>query len=138
MNQSSSVPEPIVLPLQSVPTSADPVRAVERHEAIELRSLRVEEFLQARSLAPNTQKAYRQDLQQFLSWTNKGWAEVTPRRIAQFKAYLLRQDLDSGQRVLSDTTIRRILGMLKNFYGWMVRVRYLAIDPTVEVELPKL
>lgn len=63
---------------------------------------------------------------------------MTPRQIAQFKAYLLRQDLESGQRVLSDATVRRILGTLKNFYGWLVRSRYVSVDPTTEVDLPKL
>ncbi|WP_242541941.1 tyrosine-type recombinase/integrase [Leptolyngbya sp. Cla-17] len=104
----------------------------------DLRSLRVDEFLQARSLAPKSQKAYRQDLQCFLNWTDKGWAEITPRQVAQFKAHLMRQDLETGRRSLSDATVRRILGTLKNFSGWMVRSRYVSINPTTEVDLPKL
>jgi len=104
----------------------------------ELRKLRVDEFLQARSLAPKSQTAYRQDLQRFLNWTDKGWAEVTPRHVTQFKAHLMRQDLETGRRSLSDATVRRILGPLKNFYGWLVRSRYVSINPTTEVDLPKL
>lgn len=133
-----SIPDPIILPLQSVPKSDQAVRAVGPDQPVELRRLRVEEFLQARSLAPKSQKAYRQDLQSFLVWTDKAWAEVTPRQIAGFKAHLLRKEMESGRRVLSDATVRRILGTLKNFYGWMVRSRYVTIDPTTEVDLPKL
>jgi integrase/recombinase XerD len=63
---------------------------------------------------------------------------VTPRQVAQFKAHLLRQEEGTTQRVLSDATVRRILGTLKNFYGWLVRSRYISLDPTTEVDLPKL
>lgn len=104
----------------------------------DLRALRVEEFLQARSLAPRTEKAYRQDLQQFLEWTERRWADVTPRQMAQFKAHLMRKDEEREQRVLSDATVRRVLGTLKNFLGWMTQSRYLEFDPTLQVELPKL
>ena len=104
----------------------------------DVREARVEEFLQARSIAPKTQKAYRQDLQQFLNWSGKSWAEITPRQIAQFKAHLLRIDGKTEQRVLSDATVRRVLGTLKNFLGWMTRSRYLGFDPAIEVALPNL
>ncbi|MBW4694208.1 MAG: tyrosine-type recombinase/integrase [Lyngbya sp. HA4199-MV5] len=133
-----SIPEPVILPLQSIAQPTEGVRAVGSNHPVELRSLRVDEFLQARSLAPKSQKAYRQDLQAFLDWTDKAWAEVTPRQIAQFKAHLLRKDIESGQRVLSDATVRRILGTLRNFYSWMVRSRYVSFAPTTEVDLPKL
>ena len=138
MNRRQSVPDPIIVPLQAVSQQTQPLHSSASSEPTELRGLRVDEFLQARSLAPKTQKAYRQDLQAFLNWTDKAWGEVTPRQIAQFKGYLLRQDEQSGQRVLSDATVRRVLGTLKNFYGWLVRSRYVSVDPTTEVDLPKL
>ena len=59
----------------------------------DLRWLRVEEYFQARSLANNTQKAYRRELKRFLAWTDRAWADLTPRQIAQFKAYLQGQKL---------------------------------------------
>lgn len=136
MNRPKTIPDPVIVPLQSL-KEAELTRKLQ-DEPTELRLLRVEEFLQARSLAPKSQKAYRQDLQYFLDWTDKGWADITPRQIAQFKTHLLQTDPESGKRVLSDATVRRILGTLKNFYGWMVRSRYISIDPTVEVDLPKL
>ena len=138
MTRRHSIPDPVIVPLQPIAGLPQSDRPSQPKKPIELRTLRVEEFLQARSLAPKTQRAYCQDLQHFLNWTEKGWAEVTPRQVAQFKAHLLRQELESGQRVLSDASVRRVLGTLKNFYSWMVRSRYLNLDPTIEVELPKL
>ncbi|MEB3294613.1 MAG: tyrosine-type recombinase/integrase [Synechococcales bacterium] len=102
------------------------------------RSIRIEEFLQARSLSARTQKAYRQDLQHFLGWTDLPWKKVTPRTIAQFKAHLLRVDIDQQQRVLSDASVRRVLGTLRNFFAWMHRCHDLSHDPTAEIQLPKV
>lgn len=137
MNARKSVPNPTIIPLSSRVLSS-PSDASNVCELLELRRLRVDEFLQARSLAPKSQKAYRQDLQYFLNWTDKGWSDITPRQVAQFKADLLREHAETGTRVLSDATVRRILGTLKNFYRWMVRSRYVSFDPTLEVQLPKL
>jgi hypothetical protein len=58
---------------------------------VDLRSERVREFLQASNLAPNTQKAYRIELERFIGWSNKAWINVTPRDLAQFKHYLKHQ-----------------------------------------------
>lgn len=92
----------------------------------------------ARSLSAKTKQAYKQDLQRFLDWTNTSWVEVTPRRVAQFKEHLMRSDPESGRRVLTDATVYRTLGTLKNLYGWMLRSRYVNHDPTTEVDKPKL
>lgn len=101
-----------------------------------LRSCRITEFLQARALAPSSQKAYRYDLKVFTEWADVPWEAVTPRQIAQFKHYLQREA--DGARVFSDATVCRILGTLKNFYGWLHRTGYVSHNPTAEVALPKL
>ncbi len=92
----------------------------------------------ARSLSPKSQVAYRQDLNRFLDWTDRNWEDINPRQVAQFKQYLLRQDPETNGRVLSDATVSRTLGTLKNFYGWMFRSRYVSHDPTTEVDRPRL
>jgi integrase/recombinase XerD len=102
---------------------------------IDLRQARIEEFLQAKSLRPNSQRAYRQDLQAFLRWSSQPWEAVTPRQIVQFKADLVRVDRTPR---LSDATIRRILGTLRTLYDWMQRVGYVTHNPTRAIELPKL
>lgn len=137
---SRSIPDIQIVPVRLQTT--EPSRLPSINPAIgqlaELRTLRVEEFLMARSLAPKSQVAYRQDLNRWLDWTDRNWEEVTPRQMAQFKQYLLRPDPETHQRVLSDATVSRTLGTIKNFYGWMFRSRYVSHDPTTEVDRPRL
>jgi integrase/recombinase XerD len=107
-------------------------------EPIALRQQRIDEFLMARSLAPKSQKAYREDLARFTCWTDAAWGNITPRLVAQYKAHLLRIDPKTQKRVLADASVLRILQTLKNFLGWMARSGYIDRDPTTEVSLPKL
>jgi integrase/recombinase XerD len=102
-------------------------------EPTDLRWLRVEEYLQARSLADNTQKAYRRELQRFLFWTDRAWADITPRQIAQFKAHLQGQNL-------SKNSVNRALTALMSFFDWF-RAAYpeqIAHDPTTAVEMERV
>lgn len=130
------IPDPVILPIQTV-ESRDLIRPVPT-DWQDLRQQQIQEFLQTRALSPKSRKAYQQDLQRFLDWTEMAWAEVTPDQIVQFKRYLCRNSVETHQRVLSDATVRRILGTLKNFYAWMVQSRYVSFDPTAQVDLPKL
>jgi integrase/recombinase XerD len=127
-------PEPQLISL--VGRANTPIKATVK--PIELRQQRVGEFLAARSLAPKSQKAYREDLARFMSWTDTAWSNVTPRQVAQFKTHLLRTDFKTGKRVLADASAKRILQTFKNFMGWMARSGYLDRDPTSEISLPKL
>ena len=137
-----SIPDIQIVPVRtqiSVATGATLDKTLPNSTAPgELRLSRVREFLMARSLAPKSDLAYRQDLKRFLTWTDSSWEAVTPRQIAQFKSYLMRLNPETSKRVLSDATVSRTLGTLKNFYGWMFRSRYVSHDPTTEVDRPKL
>lgn len=138
---SSSIPDIQIVPVRSRPNALPTTPAVAAPKSpvtADLREKRVEEFLMARSLSPTSQRAYEQDLKRFLDWTDSSWEEVTPRQVAQFKKYLMRNDPDSGKRVLKDATCCRTLTTLKNFYGWMFRCRYISHDPSIEVDKPKL
>jgi integrase/recombinase XerD len=102
-------------------------------EPTDLRWLRVEEYFQSRSLADNTQKAYRRELKRFLAWTDRAWSDLTPRQIAQFKAYLQGQNL-------SPNSINRALTALMSFFDWF-RAAYpeqIAHDPTTAVEMERV
>jgi integrase/recombinase XerD len=129
----NNIPEPQLISLVG-PTPTAPLKST---APIELRQSRVAEFLNARSLAPQTQKAYREDLARFMAWTDTPWQHVTARQVAQFKAYLLRTDAQ-GKRALADASAKRILQTLKNFLGWLARSGYIERDPSTEVSLPKL
>ncbi|OUC15074.1 MAG: integrase [Alkalinema sp. CACIAM 70d] len=102
-------------------------------EPMDLRWLRVEEFFQARSLAENTQKAYRRELKRFLAWTDRAWSDLTPRQIAQFKTYLQGQNLSAN-------SINRALTALMSFFKWF-RSAYpeqIAYNPTTAVEMERV
>ena len=107
-----------------------PARSTEPRD---LRWLRVEEYFQARSLAENTQKAYRRELKRFIAWTDRAWSDLTPRQIAQFKAYLQGQNLSAN-------SINRALTALMSFFEWF-RAAYpeqIAHDPTTAVEMERV
>jgi len=102
-------------------------------DSTDLRWLRVEEYFQARSLADNTQKAYRRELKRFLAWTDRAWSDLTPRQIAQFKTYLQEQNL-------SKNSVNRALTALMSFFEWF-RAAYpeqIAHDPTTAVEMERV
>jgi integrase/recombinase XerD len=135
MNRRKTVPDPLIVLIQAEsPIATEPLPS----SAADLNQVRVKEFLQSRSLAPKSQKAYQQDLQHFLDWVQTDWAAVTSRQIAQFRAHLLQLDLQTQQRIRSDATMRRILGTLKSFYRWMMRSGYVTVDPTTGLTLPQL
>lgn len=129
------LPDPIPHPIHSLPSPAPPARS-RPALPIDLRQLRVDEFLQARSLGSHSQRAYRQDLQCFLDWTPIAWADLTPRLVAQYKTYLLRINGETGDRYYSDATVVRKLGTLKTFCGWLANSRYIEFNPTLEVQVP--
>jgi integrase/recombinase XerD len=133
-----TVPAPQLISLTSVPPTAATPTAAARSQPVALRQQRIEEFLMARSLAPKSQKAYREDLARFTSWTDTVWGQITPRLVAQYKSYLLRVDPKTQKRALADASVLRILQTLKNFLAWMARSGYIDRDPTTEISLPKL
>lgn len=99
---------------------------------IDLRSLRVEEFLKARSLCANSKTAYRRELRRFLAWTERPISQITPRQIVQYKAYL--------EESLAESSINRALSALKSFFGWLIEAYpdSLSTNPTKAVALNKL
>ncbi len=116
---SPMLPEPTILPLETTPSASplpDPRHAL------------MTEFLQARSLQPNSQRAYRRDLQRFMDWTDQPWATVSRRQMAQFKHYLVQD------QQLAPSSVNRILQTLKTFYKWMVVSEYLAHNPTTGIQ----
>lgn len=125
------IPDPVILPLPAISTAQI---AVERShpKATDLRYLQVDEFLQARSLSVNSQRAYRQDLQRFLDWTAAEWAEITQRQVTQFKTYLIQE------KQLAPATVNRTLTTLKKLYSWLVESNYVSDNPTKAVSLLKL
>lgn len=80
----------------------------------DLRWLGIDEFLKAKSLAPNTEKAYRRELRRFLGWSDKPWSQVTLKELTQYKTYLMESGLQASSR-------NRAMAALKSFFGWFAR-----------------
>ncbi|MEM9008374.1 MAG: tyrosine-type recombinase/integrase [Cyanobacteria bacterium P01_F01_bin.86] len=101
--------------------------------ATDLRWMGIDEFLKAKSLAPNTEKAYRRELRRFLGWCEKPWSEVNIKDLKKYKSYLIEQGLQASSR-------NRALASLKSFFGWFAKA-YPAEGsqiPTSAVSLEKL
>jgi integrase/recombinase XerD len=145
--KNDQLPEPklILIPKVENKNPTNPTRSTlipsstsSSSEPPELRSLRIEEFLNARSLAENSKKAYRADLARFTTWSNQSWQAVTPRLMTQFKTELMRVDPNTGNRVLADSSVQRILHSLKSFYSWMQDTGYISQNPMKAIVSPKL
>ena len=87
------VPSSDVALIEAHSTAKLPTRSPSQpSDPTDLRSLRIEEFLAARSLSLNSQKAYHADLVRFTTWSNQSWQAATPRLMTQFKTHLMRVD----------------------------------------------
>lgn len=99
---------------------------------IDLREVRVEEFLKARSLTANSKTAYRRELRRFFAWTERPISQITPRQIVQYKEHL--------EKSLAENSVNRALSALKSFFGWLIEAYpdSLSTNPTSSVALFKL
>jgi integrase/recombinase XerD len=120
MSVLRSVPEP-----QITLTNSAAIVITDRRQAW------VEEFLQAKALTANSQRAYRQDIKTFLSWTDRAWEAITISQMVQFKSHLITI-------ALAPATVRRIFSTLNSFYTWLMRCGYVNHNPTIAIELPKI
>ncbi|BDA71527.1 tyrosine recombinase XerC [Calothrix sp. PCC 7716] len=125
------IPEVEIIPVveESTPQMAP-------NNCTDLRTIRIYEWINAQELAPLTQKAYRHYFNYFLRWRNTAWTDVDAEHMEEFKKYLMLHRFGVKQKVLSDTSIRRILGIIKNFFDWMHKNGYVASNPTITLELP--
>jgi site-specific recombinase XerD len=126
-----AIPDPVIVPLTG--GKATPlVPVVKAIAPTDLRQTKVDEFIQARSLKPKSEQAYRRDLQYFIDWTSQAWGNVTRRQIAQFKQFLVQE------RQLAPNSVNRILRTLKTFYKWLLESEYVTTDPTTGVKQEKV
>ena len=93
------------------------------------RQSKIDQFLKAKALSAKTQKEYRRELQRFLIWVNKEWADVTSQEVAEFKFQL-------QQRGLSGASVAQAIAALKSFFRWLVDSHDLVENPTLAVRTP--
>ncbi len=86
-------------------------------------------------LSRNTLDAYRRDLAQFVLWLagqrSKALQAANHADVQAYLAYQFRQKLRAS-------TAARMLSTLKRFYRWLQRQNRINVDPTLNIDAPKL
>lgn len=93
-----------------------------------LETMRVE-----RNVSPNTLRAYRNDILDFLRWADRNNMNALETTHRQLRLYL--GELDRAQ--YSRTTINRKLSSLRGYFGWMCATGAIAEDPAGVMQGPK-
>ena len=86
-------------------------------------------------LSRNTLDAYRQDLVQFTQWLDKQLSkDVLAADHGDLQRYLAYQ----FQKKTRASSAARLLSSLKRLYRWLQRQNRIKIDPTLNIDTPKL
>lgn len=90
-----------------------------------------------KGLTSNTQAAYQRDLHKFAAYLAekcpgiKKWEDVNKKDIISFLAW----EMDEGAAY---STVARSLSSIKSFYKFMIMEDYIALNPTTDLETPKI
>lgn len=90
-----------------------------------------------KGLTNNTQVAYKRDLNKFLVYLAehrqavKKWEDVNKKDVIGFLAW----EMDEGA---THATVARSLSSIKSFYKFLIMENYLTINPTTDLETPKI
>lgn len=93
-----------------------------------LETMRVE-----RSVSPNTLRAYRNDILDYLRWAERNGVDALAATHRQLRLYL--GELDRAQ--YSRTTINRKMSSLRGYFGWMCATGAIPEDPAGVLQGPK-
>jgi len=87
-----------------------------------------------KGLSDNSRASYQRDLWRYAVWLNGRGLELVQADRAELQAYLnwrLEQQLKSS-------STSRLLSCLRGFYRFLLRERYLDVDPTLNLDNPRL
>lgn len=90
-----------------------------------------------KGLTENTQAAYQRDLDKFSAYLAekcpdvKTWGEVSKKNIISFLAW----EMDEGAAY---STVARSLSSIKGFFKFMVLENHITLNPTTDLETPKI
>jgi integrase/recombinase XerD len=89
-----------------------------------------------KGLSENTRAAYRRDLVKFSAYLKKSSGSCDPLKVskAQVMEFLSAQ-MDEGA---AHSTIARSLSSIKTFYKFLVLEDYIDVNPTLDLETPKI
>ena len=87
-----------------------------------------------KGLSKNTLESYRSDLEQFSNWLKTkdlSFSKTAKKDILSYLSFLFKSGLGSK-------TVARILSSLKSFFRYLVFKSIIQIDPSNDIETPKL
>jgi len=85
-------------------------------------------------LARNTLDSYRQDLEQFSTWVQK----VSEKSLLQVEQADIQQYLAFRFPTSKPRSISRLIASLRRLYRFALRENKISVDPTLQIESPKL
>ncbi|WP_345293377.1 site-specific tyrosine recombinase XerD [Kangiella marina] len=85
-------------------------------------------------LADATLSSYRTDLKLFAAWLNEQSGELLRANQSSIQAYLAHR----FQQQYSGRSTARLLSSLRKFYGYLCQQHRLKVDPTQQIENPKI
>jgi len=85
-------------------------------------------------LARNTLDSYRQDLEQFSAWVQK----AAEKSLLQVEQADIQQYLAFKFPTSKPRTINRLIASLRRLYRFALRENKISVDPTLQIESPKL
>ncbi|MFA6179453.1 MAG: site-specific tyrosine recombinase XerD [Candidatus Methylopumilus sp.] len=85
-------------------------------------------------LARNTLDSYRQDLEQFSAWVQK----VAEKSLLQVEQVDIQEYLAFKFPTSKPRTISRLIASLRRLYRFALRENKISVDPTLQIESPKL
>lgn len=98
----------------------------------------IDAFLDAiwmeRGVSENTLSSYRQDLMQFNQWLLDQQATMLAVRKNDIEAYLAFRLM----RKISARSTARLLSCLRGFYQYQLRESRISLDPTLDIDSPKM
>jgi len=94
----------------------------------------IDHIWMAQGLSQNTLNAYKSDLKTFLNWLIKHSIPIESASKKNLEAYLSYR----YQKSLSARSTARFISSARKFYAWMLAEGLVSIDPTLDLQLPKL
>ena len=89
-----------------------------------------------KGLSTNTQAAYRRDLHKFADYLHRccqvdRWEDVTKRHIVSFLSWEMDQKA-------ANSSVARSFSSIKGMYKFLVTEEYIGLNPTTDLETPKI
>ncbi|QLE59732.1 site-specific integrase [Nostoc sp. TCL26-01] len=144
--EKDSLPPIKLIPLENDPAASDKSatklssRSKKITAPIDIRLVKVLEFLRSTNLAPNSRKMYERELKRFLAWTQLHYHELRPRHLGLYKEYLRDEVKTDSGKPLSKSSINAGVAALKSFFKWMCYTYpdIIATNPTLGIKLEKV